>query len=127
MMFGIPGAALAMVHTAKPAKKKVAIGLVASAAIAAFVCGVTEPFEFGFMFLAPVLYVIYALPVSYTHLVVMHGTPKEVFSQEEKLKKYRLDVPQVTMLADELRKRGLDIPKGILKKEELVEVLCRLN
>ena len=52
--------------------------------------------------------------------VVMHGTPKEVFSQEEKLKKYRLDVPQVTMLADELRKRGLDIPKGILKKEELV-------
>ena len=43
--------------------------------------------------------------------VVMHGTPKEVFSQEEKLKKYRLDVPQVTMLADELRKRGLDIPK----------------
>ena len=59
--------------------------------------------------------------------VVMHGTPKEVFSQEEKLKKYRLDVPQVTMLADELRKRGLDIPKGILKKEELGEVLCRLN
>ena len=59
--------------------------------------------------------------------VVMHGTPKEVFSQEEKLKKYRLDVPQVTMLADELRKRGLDIPKGILKKEEQVEVLCRLN
>ena len=59
--------------------------------------------------------------------VVMHGTPKEVFSQEEKLRKYRLDVPQVTMLADELRKRGLDIPKGILKKEELVEVLCRLN
>ncbi len=61
MMFGIPGAALAMVHTAKSNKKKVAIGLVASAAIAAFVCGVTEPFKFGFMFLAPVLYVIYAL------------------------------------------------------------------
>ncbi len=61
MMFGIPGAALAMVHTAKSNKKKVAIGLVASAAIAAFVCGVTEPFEFGFMFLAPALYVIYAL------------------------------------------------------------------
>lgn len=59
-MFGIPGAALAMVKCAKPAKKKVAIGLVASAAICAFICGVTEPFEFGFMFLAPVLYVIYA-------------------------------------------------------------------
>ena len=61
MMFGIPGAALAMVHTAKSDKKKVAIGLVTSAAIAAFVCGVTEPFEFGFMFLAPVLYLIYAI------------------------------------------------------------------
>lgn len=60
MMFGIPGAALAMVKCAKPAKKKVAIGLVASAALCAFICGVTEPFEFGFMFLAPVLYVIYA-------------------------------------------------------------------
>ena len=61
MMFGIPGAALAMVHTAKSNKKKVAIGLVTSAAIAAFVCGVTEPFEFAFMFLAPGLYVVYAL------------------------------------------------------------------
>ena len=61
MMFGIPGAALAMVHTAKSNKKKAAIGLVSSAAIAAFVCGVTEPFEFGFMFLAPVLYLVYAL------------------------------------------------------------------
>ncbi len=61
MMFGIPGAALAMVHCAKDNKKKVAIGLVASAAICAFICGVTEPFEFGFMFLAPVLYVIYSL------------------------------------------------------------------
>lgn len=60
MMFGVPGAALAMIHTAKSNKKKVAIGLVTSAAIAAFVCGVTEPFEFAFMFLAPVLYVIYA-------------------------------------------------------------------
>lgn len=61
MMFGIPGAALAMIQTAKEGKKKVAIGLVASAAVCSFVCGVTEPFEFAFMFLAPVLYVIYAL------------------------------------------------------------------
>ncbi len=61
MMFGVPGAALAMIHTAKEGKKKVAIGLVASAAVCSFVCGVTEPFEFAFMFLAPVLYVIYAL------------------------------------------------------------------
>ena len=61
MMFGIPGAALAIVHTAKPEKRKVAIGLVLSAAVCAFICGVTEPFEFGFMFLAPVLYLVYAL------------------------------------------------------------------
>jgi len=59
MMFGIPGAALAMVHTAK--NKKAAIGLVTSAAICAFVCGVTEPFEFGFMFLCFPLYVVYAV------------------------------------------------------------------
>lgn len=61
MMFGVPGAALAMVHTAKKGRRKEAIGLVASAALCAFVCGVTEPFEFGFMFLAPVLYLIYAV------------------------------------------------------------------
>ena len=59
--------------------------------------------------------------------VVMQGTPREIFSQLDTLKHYRLDVPQVTILADELRKRGLDIPAGVLKKEELVEILCRLN
>ena len=58
MMFGVLGAALAMVKTAK--NKKAAIGLVLSAAICAFVCGVTEPFEFGFMFLCFPLYVVYA-------------------------------------------------------------------
>ena len=58
MMFGIAGAALAMVKAAK--NKKAAIGLVTSAAICAFVCGVTEPFEFGFMFLCFPLYVVYA-------------------------------------------------------------------
>ena len=59
--------------------------------------------------------------------VVMQGTPREIFSQVDTLKHYRLDVPQVTILADELRKRGLDIPAGVLKKEELVEILRRLN
>lgn len=59
--------------------------------------------------------------------IVMEGTPREIFSQVDTLKEYRLDVPQVTVLADELRKRGLDIPRGILRKEELVEALCRLN
>ena len=58
MMFGIPGAALAIVHTAK--NKKAAIGLVVSAAVCSFICGVTEPFEFGFMFAAFPLYIVYS-------------------------------------------------------------------
>lgn len=55
--------------------------------------------------------------------IAMHGTPKEIFSQVEKLKELRLDVPQVTLLAYELKKRGLNIPDGILTKEELVKCL----
>ena len=58
--------------------------------------------------------------------IVMHGTPREIFSRVDELKKYRMDVPQVTMLADELIRRGVDLPKGILRREELVEALCRL-
>ena len=61
MMFGIPGAALAMIQTAKTTKRKVTIGIIGSAALVAFLLGLTEPFEFAFMFLAPVLYLIYAL------------------------------------------------------------------
>jgi len=61
MMFGIPGAALAMIQTAKTKNRKVAAGIVGAAAICAFICGVTEPFEFAFMFLAFPLYVVYAL------------------------------------------------------------------
>lgn len=57
--------------------------------------------------------------------IVMQGTPREIFSRVDELKNYRLDVPQVTILADELRKRGVDLPAGILKKEELVDLLCR--
>ena len=60
MMFGIPGAALAMIQTAKADKKKYAMGIVGAAAICAFICGVTEPFEFAFMFLAFPLYIVYA-------------------------------------------------------------------
>ena len=59
--------------------------------------------------------------------IVMDGTPREIFSQVDELKKYRLDVPQVTMLAHELRKKGVKLPKDILKTEELVEALCQLN
>ena len=61
MMFGIPGAALAMIQTAKTSKRKATIGIVGSAALCAFICGVTEPFEFAFMFLAFPLYIVYAL------------------------------------------------------------------
>ena len=57
--------------------------------------------------------------------VVMQGTPKEIFSEVDKLKEYRLDVPQVTLLAHELRKSGVDIPAGILTTEELVNALCQ--
>ena len=61
MMFGLPGAALAMYVTAKTARRKVAAGVLMSSAIASFFVGVTEPLEFSFMFLAPVLYVVHAL------------------------------------------------------------------
>ncbi len=57
--------------------------------------------------------------------VVMQGTPREIFSQVGKLKEYRLDVPQVTILADMLRQSGLHIPIGILRREELVEALLK--
>ena len=60
MMGGIAGAALAIVHCAKPKNRKAAIGLVGAAAVCAFLCGVTEPFEFAFMFLAFPLYVVYS-------------------------------------------------------------------
>ena len=61
MMFGVPGAALAMIRSAKSGEKKATIGILLAGAVCAFVCGVTEPFEFAFMFAAPVLYVLYAL------------------------------------------------------------------
>lgn len=59
--------------------------------------------------------------------VVMEGTPREIFSQVEHLKKLRLDVPQVTLLAHELKKEGLDLPDGVLTIEELTEALNRLR
>ena len=58
--------------------------------------------------------------------VVMQGTPRNIFSQVESLKEYRLDVPQITLLAHELKKAGLDIPDGILTRQELTEELVRI-
>lgn len=56
--------------------------------------------------------------------LAMEGTPKEIFSQVDKLREYHLDVPQVTLLAYELQKEGYQIPDGILSVEELVDVLA---
>lgn len=58
--------------------------------------------------------------------VVMEGTPRVIFSQVERLKELRLDVPQITLLAHELKKAGLELPEGILTRQELVECLCQL-
>ncbi len=57
--------------------------------------------------------------------IIMDGTPREIFSRVDELKEHRLDVPQMTLLADELRKVGLAIPKGILTREELVESIMK--
>ena len=57
--------------------------------------------------------------------IVMQGTPREVFSRVEELKELRLDVPQVTLLAYELKQAGVDLPDGILTIEELVDALCQ--
>lgn len=61
MMFGLPAAALAMYHTARPEKKKVVAGLLGSAALTSFLTGITEPLEFLFMFISPVLFFIHAI------------------------------------------------------------------
>lgn len=55
--------------------------------------------------------------------IALEGTPREIFSDVERLKKLRLDVPQVTLVADELRKKGLELPKGILTRQELVDAI----
>ena len=79
MIFGLPGAALAMYRCAKPEKKKQAGGLLLSAALACMFTGITEPLEFSFLFVAPALFVVQVIlagsaymiahmPVSYTHL-----------------------------------------------------------
>lgn len=59
--------------------------------------------------------------------IIMDGTPREIFSRVDELKEHRLDVPQVTLLAHELRKSGLDLPAGILTREELARELVTLR
>ncbi|EKK4079892.1 PTS transporter subunit EIIC [Cronobacter dublinensis] len=82
MMFGLTGACLAMYHTAKPENKKRVAGLLLSAALTSFLTGITEPIEFSFLFVAPVLYVIHAffdgLAFMLAHL--LHITIGQTFS-----------------------------------------------
>jgi PTS system N-acetylglucosamine-specific IIC component len=61
MMFGLPAAALAIAHSARPERRKAVLGMMISLALTSFVTGVTEPIEFSFMFIAPVLYGIHAV------------------------------------------------------------------
>ncbi|MFF6791576.1 MULTISPECIES: PTS transporter subunit EIIC [Streptomyces] len=61
MMFGLPAAAIAIAHCARPERRKVVLGMMVSLALTSFVTGVTEPIEFSFMFIAPILYVLHAL------------------------------------------------------------------
>ncbi len=58
--------------------------------------------------------------------IIMDGTPRDIFSRVDELKEHRLDVPQVTLLAHELSKSGIDIPPGILTREELVEAIMKV-
>lgn len=59
--------------------------------------------------------------------IVMQGTPREIFAQVEKLKQYRLDVPQVTLLSYELRQAGVNLPECVLTVEELLEELEKIR
>ncbi len=59
--------------------------------------------------------------------VVMSGTPREIFSEEERLQELGLTMPQITRLASALRQAGMPIPEGILTREELVDVICQLK
>lgn len=82
MMFGLLGACLAMYHTAKPENRKVVAGLLLSAALTSFLTGITEPVEFSFLFVAPVLYVIHAFFDGLAFMVahILHITIGQTFS-----------------------------------------------
>ncbi|EML7265349.1 PTS transporter subunit EIIC [Raoultella ornithinolytica] len=82
MMFGLIGACLAMYHTAKPENKKRVAGLLLSAALTSFLTGITEPIEFSFLFVAPVLYVIHAFFDGLAFMIahILHITIGQTFS-----------------------------------------------
>ena len=70
MMFGLPAASLAMYHEAKPGKKKIASGILFSAALTSFLTGITEPLEFAFLFVAPVLFVIHCVLAGLSFMIM---------------------------------------------------------
>ena len=70
MIFGLPGAALAMYHTAKPENKKVVGGLLLSAALTSMLTGITEPIEFTFLFVAPVLYIVHVIGAGLAYMLM---------------------------------------------------------
>ena len=76
-------------------------------------------------YMEEVVYADYVYVMDKGH-VVMQGTPREIFSQVGTLKEHRLDVPQITLLADLLRQSGLDIPLGVLTREELVDAIMKI-
>ncbi|HCB1743233.1 MULTISPECIES: maltose/glucose-specific PTS transporter subunit IIC [Citrobacter] len=82
MMFGLLGACLAMYHTAKPENRKLVAGLLLSAALTSFLTGITEPIEFSFLFVAPVLYVIHAFfdGLAFMMSHILHITIGQTFS-----------------------------------------------
>ena len=82
MMFGLLGACLAMYHTAKPENRKLVAGLLLSAALTSFLTGITEPIEFSFLFVAPVLYVIHAFfdGLAFMMAHILHITIGQTFS-----------------------------------------------
>lgn len=82
MMFGLLGACLAMYHTAKPENRKVVAGLLLSAALTSFLTGITEPIEFSFLFVAPILYVIHAFFDGLAFMIahILHITIGQTFS-----------------------------------------------
>src|SRR5699024_2226104 len=70
MLFAFPAAALAIYHTAKPAKRKLIGGIMASAALTSFLTGITEPIEFAFIFVAPVLYIINNILAGLSYMIM---------------------------------------------------------
>lgn len=72
MMFALPAACLAIIHTARPERRKAIAGLLGSAALTSFLTGITEPIEFAFVFVAPVLYIVHAL-LTGVSMVVMNA------------------------------------------------------